>query len=245
MINAKGYERRFADHVKTFSRRRSELQITITSYIAAATDATNIAIEEVSLKIDGVGNKIDDTLALFRKMDTARERECFAFMDSNGGPQTCIATDDLLAKLLSISADSSDPEEPKSLVDSRKSLTRELSEDLQDVLEKNQKRFEVLLNVQANNLKRISDQLEEQGQNMQDSSVRLDRIMNTTIRIYEDGKIIKKAVASNSPVKLKDPVRPVTVGVSRKLNSWVLGTTKILGSNGKMFNSLSVLVTER
>ena len=210
MVNAKGYERRIAGHVTTFSHRRSELQITITSYIAAGMDSANIGIAEVSSKIDGVEKKIDDTIALFRKMDTARERECFTFMDTNGGPQTCIATDDLLAKLLSISGDSSDPGEPKSLrealVDARKSLTRELSEDLQKVLANNQSRFEALLNVQNNNLRRISDQLEVQGQNMQDHNVRLDSIMNTTIRIYEDGKIIKKAVASNSPVKLKDPV---------------------------------------
>lgn len=211
MVNAKGYERRFADHVKIFSQRRSELQITITSYIAAGVDTANIVIAEVSSKMDVVEKKIDDTIALFRKLDTARERECLAFMYSNGGPQTCIATDDLLAKLLSISSDSSDPGEPRTLrealVDARKNLSRELSEDLQKVLANNQSRFEALLNVQNNNLKRISDQLEEQGKNMQDHNVSLDRIMNTTIRIYEDGKIIKKAVASNSPVKLKDPVR--------------------------------------
>ncbi|KAF9544345.1 hypothetical protein CPC08DRAFT_770067 [Agrocybe pediades] len=67
LFNARGYERRFADHIETFVRHRSELQNTITAYIAAGTDAANIAISDVAQKVDNMDVKLENFIQkLFR-----------------------------------------------------------------------------------------------------------------------------------------------------------------------------------
>jgi len=101
LINAKSYERLFADHVEMFARRRSELQSTITSYIAAGIDAANIAITEVNDQVTFMDVKLDAIIQLFRKLDTPHEREVRTFIDQNGGAGLCVEEGELFTKLLS------------------------------------------------------------------------------------------------------------------------------------------------
>ncbi|KAF4609988.1 hypothetical protein D9613_010358 [Agrocybe pediades] len=210
LFNAKAYERRFADHIETFVRHRSELQNTITAYIAAGTDAANIAISDVAQKVDNMDVKLENFIQkLFRKLDTAREVELQSFIELYGVKE-CLSKDELLAKLLTRAGESLDNDKRglgkrELLVEFRKELNKELREDLDEVLAHNLGRFERLLNVQSNNMERISAQLQYQGLQHDDNSMKLDKLVSTSILILEEGKLIKKAVVPNSKVKLKDP----------------------------------------
>ncbi|KDR73637.1 hypothetical protein GALMADRAFT_142100 [Galerina marginata CBS 339.88] len=210
LINAKVYERRFADHIDTFTQRRSQLQSTITAYIAAGVDAANMAIANVGSKVAVVDTKLDAIAqAIFRKLDTPREHEVLTFLDKNGGAQKCINKDELLLILLSKAGETLQEKNSPVLIGEemmqlRRTLGMELAGDLEETLAKNQTRFEKLLTVQNTNLERMSDQIEEQGQKMQDHRTKLEKIVNTSLLILEEGKIIKKAVVPFAPVKLKD-----------------------------------------
>lgn len=208
LVLAKGYEKKFANHMETFSRRRAELQSVISEYIAIGVSTANIAIAQVGIKVDVVDVKLDKIIsALFRNLDTPREKDVFKFMQQNGGPEKCVNDPDLLPKLVSKAGESpktgkvaiSDQEELEEL---QQSLSEALKEDLNKVLEKHYSRFEKVLQVQSNNLKRMSSHLEDQGVLMQTHSTKLGRILDTvtTIMVLEEGKFKTKEV------KLKDPV---------------------------------------
>ncbi|KAF8966317.1 hypothetical protein BDZ97DRAFT_1917696 [Flammula alnicola] len=195
LISAKNYEQLFADHIQIFVLRRSELQTAIATYTALGVDAANMAIIEVGNKLESMDKKFETMiLAIFRKLDTPRERDIFKFLDKNGGAQK---------KLLSDSGESlaTGKTGQDDFATLQTSLKDELSADLKQILEKNQARFERLLNVQNNNMKRISDQMEDQGQVMYDHTTKLGEILNkvTTVMVYEEGRFRKKEV------KLKDP----------------------------------------
>ncbi|KDR79356.1 hypothetical protein GALMADRAFT_265823 [Galerina marginata CBS 339.88] len=204
LINAKKYERRFADHIQKFVLRRSELQSTISAYTAAGIDAANLAIQEVGQKLDTMDQKLETAItALFRKLDTPREQAALKFVEDHGGPKACISKDELLTGLLVKTGQS--PEASKAAVTDlqeigslRKELMAELMENLDEVLAKSVSRFEKQLAVQYNNLEL---EIMDQGQQMQDHGQKLDKIISTSILILEEGRLITKGV----PVKLKDP----------------------------------------
>ncbi|KAF4610197.1 hypothetical protein D9613_010367 [Agrocybe pediades] len=210
LFNAKAYKRRFADHIETFVLHRSELQNTITAYIAAGTDAANIAISDVARKVDNMDAKLDAFIQqLFRKLDKPIEGELQSFIQHYGVTK-CLSKDELLTQLLTRAGESLDNDKRglgkrELLVEIRKELNKELGQNLDEVLSQNLSRFERLLNMQSNNMERISAQLQYQRFQHDDNSMKLDKLVSTSILILEEGKLIKKAVIPNSKVKLKDP----------------------------------------
>ena len=213
LINAKSYERLFAEHIEVFAQRRAELQSMITSYIAAGVDAANIGIADVGRKINVLDKKIDFLVSIFRQLDTPCEQDVLRFMEQNGGAQKCVEKDELLMKLLTKAGESSGEGkvaiiEGDELAEIRDTLTAELEQakDIKSVLAENLPRFTKILNVQNNNLKLMTDHLEEQGQEMQEQTLKLDQLVQTSILILEEGRLIKKAVAPNASMTLKDPV---------------------------------------
>lgn len=212
LINARTYEHRFAFHIETFARRRSELQSTITAYIAAGIDAANVGIIEIQDQLFNMDDKINSILYAFRTMDTPREREIHDFIESNGGPELCISKDDLLIKLLLKSGDTSISAKQaivkgQDLVEIRQSLKAELDERLDVVMAANLPRFERLLNVQNNNFERLLDKIENQGYDISDHTTKLDKLVTTTISILEEERHIRKATAPVMSISFTDPVR--------------------------------------
>ncbi|KAF5318871.1 hypothetical protein D9619_010941 [Psilocybe cf. subviscida] len=199
LFKAKIYERRFAEHVETFTQRRSELQTTITAYISAGIDAANTVIGQVGQTVEVMDTKIDLLLAVFQRLDTPSERELLKIIEENGA-ENCINKDDLLKVLLTKSGQS-----VNSLVDARKALRAELIEDFDKVLSQNLGHFEKLLVVQNDNLEHLSSQIEEQGLGIYDQNLKIDKLLNHSILILEEGKLIKKALGPNTRIKLKDP----------------------------------------
>lgn len=235
LIKAKIYERRFAEHVETFTQRRSELQTIITAYISTAIDAANIAIGQVGQKVEVMDKKIDSLLTVFHRLDTPSERELLKIIEENG-VEKCITTDDLLKLLLTKSGQPAD-----SLADTRKALRAELVEDFDKVLSQNLSRFEKLLVIQNNNLERLSNQIEQQGLGIYDQSLKLDKLLSNSILILEEGKLIKKAVGPNTGVKLKDPVCVAFILFGTYVNTHstcFIGTSTDLGQNGMCLLSI-------
>ncbi|KAF9544348.1 hypothetical protein CPC08DRAFT_730296 [Agrocybe pediades] len=210
LFNAKTYKRRFADHIETFVRHRSELQNTITAYIAAGTDSANIAISDVARKVDNMDAKLDVFIQpLFRKLDKPIEGELQSFIQHYGVTK-CLSKDELLTQLLTRAGESLDNNKRglgkrELLIEIRKELNKELGQNLDEVFSQNLSRFERLLNMQSNNMERISAQLQYQRFQHDDNSMKLDKLVSTSILILEEGKLIKKADIPNSKVKLKDP----------------------------------------
>ncbi|KIM34875.1 hypothetical protein M413DRAFT_450024 [Hebeloma cylindrosporum] len=208
MINAKSYQSLFAEHVETFARRRSELQSTITSYIAAGIDAANIAITEVKDKVTTMDVKLDAIIRMFKKLDTPREREVLTFIEENGGATRCVEKDELLTKFLAKAGENSATGKimrGQELMEMRDMLRAEVKEnymDLKEVLRDNLARFERLLNVQNNNLR---NELVQQRHEMQNHSMKLDQLFQTSVLILEEGKLIRKAAAPRLTPNFKDP----------------------------------------
>lgn len=149
--------------------------------------------------------------AIFRRLDTPSERDVLTYIDAHNGPKNCVARDELLVPLLWKTGEATPGlgnlnTLPETLTELRDSLLMELNEDLKETLSENQTRFEKLLNVQNNNLERISDQMEGHGLRMLDHGVKLDNLVTTSLLILEEGKVIRKALVPNTEVKLKDPV---------------------------------------
>ncbi|KAH9474631.1 hypothetical protein JR316_0013095 [Psilocybe cubensis] len=207
LILAKGYEKKFASHIETFAQRRAELQAVISEYTAIGISTANITLDGISKKVQVADDKLDVIMSLlFRSVDTPREREVFKFLQQNGGPEKCVNDLDLLPKLIAKAGESpktgkvavSDQQELEEL---RKDLSKALSEDLDKVLETHYARFEKVLQVQNNNLKRMSAHLEDQGVLMRTQTLKLGKILDTvtTIMVLEEGKYKTKEI------KLKDP----------------------------------------
>lgn len=163
LIKAKNFEQRFKTHVENFARRRSELQSTITVYIAGGIDQANVTITAVSAKLDYFFH------ALLRKLDTPQEKEAFRFLEQNSGVENCISKDDLLDRLLSMTGDVLPDSENKDALKteerihkSRKILTDEAHQNFEESLKQNTLRFERLLTIQNNNHERVIAQLEKQ-----------------------------------------------------------------------------------
>jgi uncharacterized coiled-coil DUF342 family protein len=236
LINAKSYERLFADHVETFARRRSELQSTITSYIAAGIDAANIAITEVNDKVTSIDVKLDTIIEKFKKLDTPRERDVRTFIDKNGGARNCVQKDELLTKFLSKAGEYSATGKMlkgQELLEVRDMVRAEVKENyanFKEVLKDNIAHFERLLRVQNNNL---CNELVQQRHDLRHHSETLDQLVQTTVLILEEGKLIKKATASGLTPNFRDPVRPFLIF---ELEFWTdianLASAVLMGSDG-------------
>ncbi|KAF5329683.1 hypothetical protein D9619_008943 [Psilocybe cf. subviscida] len=225
VIKAKAYQRRFADHIEKFTQRRSDLQLAISAYTAAGMDAANAVLAEVKKTTDATDSKVDSILVILQRLESPHVREVLKFIDEHGGPETCISKDDLLSTLANKTGQSAEintarknlPQEGQEVKENpdsvpknnlktlRKSLQQELKENLDAVLKNNLQRFEKLLKVQNRNLERMSDQIAQVSMSVNDHDMKLDTLLRTYVLIYEQGKIIKKAVAPTAPIKLKDP----------------------------------------
>ncbi|KAF5325406.1 hypothetical protein D9619_010007 [Psilocybe cf. subviscida] len=187
----------FKTHVENFATRRSELQSAIAVYIAGGVDQANLAINEVSRKLDTLESKLDDFFqALMRKLDTPQEKEAFRFFDQNNGVENCVSKDDLLDRLLTMAGDvlpeSEDKAGPKAderILKSRKVLTDEVRQNFEESLEQNTLHFKRILAIQNNNHEQVIAQLQKQ-----------DGYHNVTI-----SKLDKLSCYLDPDTKLSDP----------------------------------------
>jgi len=101
-------------------------------------------------------------IAIFRSLDSPRERDVQRFLRENGGVKACISQDELLEQLIiksgeSISGSSQisgkeTARRTNDLPSMRKKLFKELAEDLDEVLSRNMVLFERKLEMQSKQL---------------------------------------------------------------------------------------------
>lgn len=211
MMKATQYEQHFAEHISTFSRRRSELQLAMQAYATRGIDAANIAITGLDAKVTDMGENIGLIVAMLRKLDLPREKDCQKFVEENGGFEACINTKNSFATFLAKFPEVlevADIEGGKSWAPlgsgnaSEKVhavLSRALVEDLQKTLAENQQRFLQQLNVHNTNLKQISDKIQQHSDTQ---NMKTNKILGHTTMLYN---IIMKTFVPGM-VQLKDPV---------------------------------------
>lgn len=139
------YEGRLAAFGVKFEENRAALDRALTMHTAIGVDTVNQKLDQI-------------ILVLFRKLDTPREKDVQKFIDENGGVKACIDKDELLAKLVGKSGESLSPRSGGTgqggddLGAMRKTLNRELQEDIDQVLKQNLALFGRKLDIQSDRL---------------------------------------------------------------------------------------------
>lgn len=109
-----------------------------------------------------------DMLALFRKLDTPREKDMQRFIESRGGAKACISNDEALEELIVRSGELSvariagkdNGRKSNDLPGIRKRLFKELQEDIDETFNRNMVLFERKLEMQN---KQLTDALHEES----------------------------------------------------------------------------------
>ncbi|KAF9441858.1 hypothetical protein P691DRAFT_682710, partial [Macrolepiota fuliginosa MF-IS2] len=157
------YEGRLGGYMTKFMDYRDQLDKTLTVRMASG-------INEMSEKLDAHSSALrsisDELKSLFRKLDTQREREVIEYIERNGGANAIVERSELVQGLIKKSGETVEglvDKVPagKSAVDSfKEKLRKELSEDINVVLQRNLMHFRQKLDVQEINIK---EALEKQG----------------------------------------------------------------------------------
>ncbi|KAF7377255.1 Protein kinase domain-containing protein [Mycena sanguinolenta] len=143
-LKASEYEKTFADFMIKFSNHKTTLTLELSLHIAVTIEAQDAKIGQ---EIGTISNKID---ALFRQLDTTREREVKRFIETKDGVQACIKSDVALKELAEKCGESLESLVPprseradakRLLEDARKVLNKELLEDVDEAVKKHMNDF--------------------------------------------------------------------------------------------------------
>lgn len=164
-MKCKIYESRLAEWATVFTDYKGELERAVTIHAALGVDEANEKLDKQQATLKGIENTM---MEIFKKLDTPREREVSKFIEENGGARACIEKDDLLTKLISKTGESISSVAQRStakgsdeVVAARKTLLKELTEDVDEVFRKNLAVFEAKMAIQR---QQITDAMERQGQ---------------------------------------------------------------------------------
>ncbi|KAF9447895.1 hypothetical protein P691DRAFT_705894 [Macrolepiota fuliginosa MF-IS2] len=164
-LKSKIYEGRLAGWAAVFADYRSELERAVTVHTALGVDEANEKLDKQQVTLKGIENTM---LEIFRRLETPREREVAKFLEDNGGAKACIEKDDLLTKLVTKTGDSissiaqrSNVKGSDEVVAVRKTLLKELAEDVDEIFRKNLAVYEAKMAIQR---QQLIDVVEEQGQ---------------------------------------------------------------------------------
>ncbi|KDR67823.1 hypothetical protein GALMADRAFT_129997 [Galerina marginata CBS 339.88] len=157
-VKASTYETRLSDFVTQFEEHRRKLELAFTMHTSLGVDSANDKLDVQDHRLRAIEEKLD-TIALFRKLDTPREKDVQKFIDEHGGVKACLNNDELLEELVAKSGESSSrisgrdtSRRSNDLPTIRKRLLKELMEDIDDVLTRNMVLFERKLDIQSKQL---------------------------------------------------------------------------------------------
>ncbi|KAK7029940.1 kinase domain-containing protein [Favolaschia claudopus] len=165
MIKSKIYEGRLEDFMGKFDQHRQKLMLFLQAHIAVSVDD---AIE----KLDGQTGELrlikHMVEALFRKLDTPREREVQKFIIAKGGAKACLDNDSYLKELIEKSGEKLSSFDPKQsgkgdLATARKMLDAELKEDFDKALAKH---TDIFLRKLDAHEKQLTDVIDETGEHV-------------------------------------------------------------------------------
>jgi len=168
-LKSSTYEDRFAGYVNRFLNYQTELERLLTARIAVGVDSANVKLDRLEANIQTIVKRLQD-------LDTAEEKKLRKLIVDRGGPESCLKDEAALRQLISESGETF----PEAIVHGRgkvelltkeeleviqAELLKELAEDIDEAMKKNQAQLRKLLELQK---KGIDETISKQG----------DRIIN-------------------------------------------------------------------
>lgn len=147
------YEHKLASYAALFDGRKEELKFALSVHTALGVDSANEKLDKQAVQLDSIEKNM---MMIFRQLDTPREKEVMQFVQDNGGAKACVDKDDLLKQLVAKSGESmssvsarGNANKGEELASARKSLLKEIAEDLDQALNRNLELFEGKLSIQG------------------------------------------------------------------------------------------------
>ncbi|PPR01646.1 hypothetical protein CVT24_001622 [Panaeolus cyanescens] len=155
------YENRLAEFAETFMEHRRKLELAFALHSSAGIDDANEKLDHHTNRLRTIEKKLD-MIAVFRQVETQRERELQKFITDNGGVKYCLNNDDLLAELVNKSGETisriGGKETSRKTTDLhgiRKKLFKELMEDIDEVFNRNMVLFEKKLDMHGKQMQEV------------------------------------------------------------------------------------------
>ncbi|KAJ7140785.1 hypothetical protein C8R44DRAFT_237363 [Mycena epipterygia] len=164
-LKSKIYEGRLAGYVTMFANQKKDISFALQMHTALGVGEANKKLDGQDVHLKLIEDKME---ALFRKLDTPRERDVQKFIDEKGGAKACVDNDGTLQELVSKSGESIagiDPTRSGSgdLALAKKILNKELAEDVDEAFKKNMKLFDRKLDMQS---KQLTDTINMTGEHI-------------------------------------------------------------------------------
>ncbi|KAG7442638.1 uncharacterized protein BT62DRAFT_954741 [Guyanagaster necrorhizus] len=217
-MKSKIYETRLAGYAAKFTKYREDIDYALQIHTALGVESANAKLDVQDKTLKSMDRKLDQTvqtmeammMSVFRKLDTARERDIQAFIKEKGGVKACIDNEQLLHELIDKSGEGiagvfgpqSGTGESWSAAKAKvqKEMLKEWSEDVEQALQRNIVHFEKKLVIQHRQLASIfKDSLKSTESHILSAmaSGAHDRVIN------EDLKELWKDMAWRGSVKAK------------------------------------------
>ncbi|KAJ7429390.1 hypothetical protein B0H11DRAFT_2409490 [Mycena galericulata] len=153
-LKSKIYESRLAGYATKFANHKTEIGFALKVHTALGVDAANKKLDGQDVHLKAIEEKME---ALFRKLDTPRERDVQKIIDDNGGAKACIDNDSTLQELVAKSGETFSSLDPTragggDLASAKKLLNKELSEDVDEAFKRNIKLFDRKMEMQSRQL---------------------------------------------------------------------------------------------
>ncbi|KAF9050511.1 hypothetical protein BJ165DRAFT_1525732 [Panaeolus papilionaceus] len=186
------YENRLAEFAEIFTEHRRKLELAFALHASVGIDSANEKLDHHTHHLRTIEKKLD-MIAVFRQVETPREREVQKFITEHGGVKACLNSDELLEELVAKGGDTisriSGKETSRKTNDLhgiRKKLFKELMEDIDEVFNRNMTLFEKKLDMHG---KQMQDAIQWESDHIINSLLAgaHDRIIDPDLqRIWKD-----------------------------------------------------------
>ncbi|KAH9484737.1 hypothetical protein JR316_0001637 [Psilocybe cubensis] len=154
-VKATAYETRLAEYVTRFEEYRRKVELAFAMHTSLGVDVANDKLTGIESRLRSIEDRIQDTLALFRRLETVREHDLKKFIEEHGGVKACLSNDESLEELVLRSGEASSrisgrdtSRRSSDLPSIRKRLLKEVAEDIDEAFERNMVLFERKLEMQ-------------------------------------------------------------------------------------------------
>ncbi|KAJ7048906.1 hypothetical protein C8F01DRAFT_799583 [Mycena amicta] len=135
-LKSKIYEDQLTAYVQMFDDNKKKLEFELTGHTARGVDEANQKLDNQNTNLNLILVRMEE---LFRKLDTSRERDVRAFIETNKGARACVENEATLSKLLAMGGEKLegyDPAQPSraDLASAQKLLSKELAENVNEVV---------------------------------------------------------------------------------------------------------------
>ncbi|KAJ6548552.1 hypothetical protein B0H19DRAFT_952740 [Mycena capillaripes] len=153
-LKSKVYENQLAAYVQMFDDSKKKLEFELGVHTARGVDEANRKLDNQNANLNLILERMEE---LFRKLDTSRERDAREFIETNKGAQACVENEATLWRLLVMGGEKVegyDPAQPgkADLASARKMLSKELAEDVKEVVERSMDSFARKMKLQGEEL---------------------------------------------------------------------------------------------